>query len=282
LRAGVHVLTLTATPIPRTLQSALVGLQDISVIATPPVRRRPVRTFVTAFDPGVVLEALRREAQRGGQSFFVCPRIQDLQPMADRLARLVPDLDVVLAHGRMKTDVLDEIMVRFAAGAHDVLLTTNIIESGLDIPNANTMLVWRADRFGLAQLHQLRGRVGRGARRAAIYLLSDPDKRLPSATEQRLRTLEALEGLGAGFAIGARDLDLRGAGDLLGEEQAGYVRVIGTELFQRLLRRALHRVRGAGNPDRAVPPAPRAHRRSGGGGIRGRARRSFRPHASFG
>jgi transcription-repair coupling factor (superfamily II helicase) len=248
LRNGVHVLTLTATPIPRTLQSALVGLQDISVIATPPVRRRPVRTFVTPFDPAVVLEALRREAQRGGQSFFVCPRIQDLQPMAERLARLVPDVDVVVAHGRMKTDALDEIMVRFAAGAHDVLLTTNIIESGLDIPNANTMLVWRADRFGLAQLHQLRGRVGRGARRAAIYLLSDPEKPLPPATEQRLRTLEALEGLGAGFAIGARDLDLRGAGDLLGQEQAGYVRMIGTELFQRLLRRALSRVRGEADP----------------------------------
>jgi transcription-repair coupling factor (superfamily II helicase) len=248
LRDGVHVLTLTATPIPRTLQAVLVGLQDVSVIATPPVRRRPVRTFVTPFDPAVVLEALRREAQRGGQSFFVCPRIQDLQPMADRLARLVPELDVVVAHGRMKTDALDEIMVRFAAGAHDVLLTTNIIESGLDIPNANTMLVWRADRFGLAQLHQLRGRVGRGARRAAIYLLADPGRPLPSATEQRLRTLEALEGLGAGFAIGARDLDLRGAGDLLGEEQAGYVRVIGTELFQRLLRRALHRVRGEADP----------------------------------
>jgi transcription-repair coupling factor (superfamily II helicase) len=248
LREGVHVLTLTATPIPRTLQSALVGLLDISVIATPPVRRRPVRTFLTPFDPAVVLEALRCEARRGGQSFVVCPRIQDLQPMADRLARLVPELDVAVAHGRMKTDALGEIMVRFAAGSHDVLLSTNIIESGLDIPNANTMLVWRADRFGLAQLHQLRGRVGRGARRAAIYLLTDPDKPLPGATDQRLRTLEALEGLGAGFAIGARDLDLRGAGDLLGEEQAGYVRMIGTELCQRLLGRALRRVRGEPDP----------------------------------
>jgi transcription-repair coupling factor (superfamily II helicase) len=148
----------------------------------------------------------------------------------------------------MKGAALDEIMMRFAAGAHDVLLTTNIIEAGLDIPNANTMLVWRADRFGLAQLHQLRGRVGRGARRAAIYLLTDPEKPLPATTQQRLRTLEALEGLGAGFAVGARDLDLRGAGDLVGEEQAGYVRVIGTEPFQRLLRRALCRVRGDADP----------------------------------
>jgi transcription-repair coupling factor (superfamily II helicase) len=247
-RDGVHVLTLTATPIPRTLQSALVGLLDISVIATPPVRRRPVRTFLAPFDAGLVRDALRREAQRGGQSFFVCPRIQDLQPMADRLARLVPERDAVVAHGRMKGATLDDILVRFAAGVHDVLLTTNIIEAGLDIPNANTMLVWHADRFGLAQLHQLRGRVGRGAQRAAIYLLTDPDKPLPPATEQRLRTLEALDGLGAGFAIGTKDLDLRGAGDLLGDEQAGYVRVIGTELFQRLLRRALCRARGEADP----------------------------------
>jgi transcription-repair coupling factor (superfamily II helicase) len=249
LRHGVHVLTLTATPIPRTLQAALAGLMHISIIATPPVRRRPPRTFVVPFDPVIVRDALRREHQRGGQSFVVCPRIQDLEPMADRLTKIAPELDVVVAHGRMKGTVLDEIMVRFAAGGHDVLLTTDILEAGLDIPNANTMMVWRADRFGLAQLHQLRGRVGRRARQAATYLLTDPDASLAPATEQRLRTLEALEGLGAGFALGARDLDARGAGDLLGADQAGYVRLIGTELYQRLLSKALQRARGCTPPD---------------------------------
>jgi transcription-repair coupling factor (superfamily II helicase) len=243
-RRGVHVLTLSATPIPRTLQAALTGLMDVSIIATPPVRRRPPRTFVMPFDPLVVREALRREHQRGGQSFVVCPRIQDLQPMAERLAELAPELDLAIAHGRMKGAALDELMVRFAAGAHDVLLTTDIIEAGLDIPNANTMLVWRADRFGLAQLHQLRGRVGRGARQASTYLLTDPEASLAPATEQRLRALEALEGLGAGFAISARDLDLRGTGDLLGADQNGHVRMIGTELYQRLLTHALRRARG--------------------------------------
>ena len=249
LRHGVHVLTLTATPIPRTLQGALAGLMDVSVIATPPVRRRAGRTFVMPFDPVVVRQALRREHQQGGQSFVVCPRIRDMQPIADRLAELAPELDVVSAHGRMKAAMLDELMVRFAAGAHDVLLTTDIIEAGLDIPNANTMLVWRADRFGLAQLHQLRGRVGRGARQGSTYLLTDPDAVLAPATEQRLRTLEALEGLGAGFAVGARDLDLRGAGDLLGADQAGHVRLIGTGLYQRLLARALQRARGQAPAD---------------------------------
>ena len=249
LRNGVHVLTLTATPIPRTLQAALAGLVDLSVIATPPVRRRPPRTLVVPFDPVVMRDALRREHQRGGQSFVVCPRIRDLEPMAGRLAELAPELDVVIAHGRMQAALLDELMVRFAAGAHDVLLTTDIVEAGLDIPNANTMLIWRADRFGLAQLHQLRGRVGRGARQASAYLLTDPDAPLAPATEQRLRTFEALEGLGAGFAVGERDLDVRGAGDVLGADQAGHGRLIGTELFQQLFARALHNARGDALPD---------------------------------
>jgi transcription-repair coupling factor (superfamily II helicase) len=197
----------------------------------------------------LVRVALRRERRRGVQSFVVCPRIQDLQPMAERLGQLEPELDLVLAHGRMKGARLDEVMVGFAAGRHDVLLTTDIIEAGLDIPNANTMIVWRADRFGLAQLHQLRGRVGRGARQASTYLLTDPEVPLAPATEQRLRTLEALEALGAGFAIAQRDLDMRGSGDLLGGDQAGHIRLIGTELYQRLLSRALRRVRGEPDPE---------------------------------
>ena len=253
LQTGMHLLAMTATPIPRTLQSALAGVIDLSVIATPPVRRRPVRTFVLAFDRLVVRDALLREQMQGGQSFVVCPRIADLQPMRERLAELVPELDVALAHGRMKADALDETMVAFADGAHDVLLTTNIIEAGLDIPSANTMLVWHPDRFGLADLHQLRGRVGRGRRRGMVYLLTDPEKPLPQATEKRVRTLQTLEGLGAGFAIGARDLDMRGAGDLLGAEQSGHVRLIGAELYQHLLQRAVRRVRGEQADGAAVP-----------------------------
>ncbi len=235
-----HVLTLTATPIPRTLQSSLVGLQDISIIATPPARRQPIRTFLTAFDPTSVREALMREKRRGGQSFIVCSRIEDIEPLREKLERLVPELELIVAHGQMPPSETDEAMVRFADGEGDVLLATNIIESGLDVPRANTMLVWRADRFGLAQLHQLRGRVGRGRIRGTAYLLIEPDQELPKATEKRLRTLETLDRLGAGFAISAQDLDQRGAGSLLGDEQAGHVKLIGADLYRSMLQRALH------------------------------------------
>ncbi|WP_119461482.1 transcription-repair coupling factor [Rhodospirillaceae bacterium SYSU D60014] len=253
LGRSAHLLTMTATPIPRTLQAALVGLQDLSVIATPPVRRQPIRSFMLAFDPVVVREALLRERNRGGQSFVVCPRIKDLEPMGNRLAELVPELDIAVAHGRMKADALDDVMIGFVNGAHDVLLATNIIEAGLDIPGANTILVWRADRFGLAQLHQLRGRVGRGRVRGIAYLLLEPEARLLPATEQRLRTLEALDSQGAGFAISARDLDLRGAGDLMGEDQKGHIALIGTELYQHLLARAVAEASGRSRSTDAPP-----------------------------
>lgn len=244
MSAGLHVLATSATPIPRTLQSALAGVVDLSVIAIPPVRRRPGRTFVVPFDPPVVREALLRERMQGGQSFVVCPRIADLESIRARLAELAPDLDVATAHGRMNADALDETVLAFADGAHDVLLTTDIIESGLDIPNANTMLIWRPDRFGLAELHRLRGRVGRGRRRGMVFLLTDPRQRIGAPTRKRLETLQALQGMGAGFAIGVRDLDLRGAGDLLGTDQSGHLRLIGTALYQHLLHRALRRTRG--------------------------------------
>ncbi|WP_018262758.1 DEAD/DEAH box helicase [Methylobacterium sp. WSM2598] len=249
--SGAHVLTLTATPIPRTLQSALVGLQDLSVIATPPVVRRPIRTVVAPFDPETVRAALTREHRRGGQSFVVCPRIADLAPMEARLRAIVPDLSLAVAHGEMPPAAMDEAMVRFAEGEGDVLLATNIIESGLDVPRANTMLVWHPERFGLAQLHQLRGRVGRGQRRAAAYLLTDPEAPPPPASEARLRALTALDRLGAGFALSARDLDLRGAGDLFGEEQAGHVKLIGLGLYRDLLERAIRAARG--EPPEAAP-----------------------------
>jgi transcription-repair coupling factor (superfamily II helicase) len=248
-----HVLTLTATPIPRTLQAALVGLRELSVIATPPARRQPVRTLRAPLEDALLAQALRREARRGGQSFVVCPRIEDVAPMRDRIAILVPELSLIEAHGGLPPATVDEAMVRFADGGADVLVSTNIVESGLDVPRANTMLVWRADRFGLSQLHQLRGRVGRGRQRGAIYLLTDPAVRLSAATDRRLRTLEALDRVGAGFAISARDLDLRGAGDLLGEAQAGHLKLVGIELYRHLLDRALAVARGETPPEAWSP-----------------------------
>jgi transcription-repair coupling factor (superfamily II helicase) len=242
---NVHVLTLTATPIPRTLQATMIGLQELSTIVTPPAQRRPIRTFLTPFDEVTVRQALLRERRRGGQSFVVCPRIEDIEPMARRLAEIVPELAVLVAHGKMPADAIDETMVRFADGDGDVLLATNIIESGLDVPCANTMLIWRADRFGLAQLHQLRGRVGRGRVRGVAYLLTDPNAKIGAATRKRLQTLTTLERLGAGFAISARDLDARGAGDLFGEDQAGHVKLIGMSLYRHLLARALQNARAA-------------------------------------
>ncbi len=243
LGAG-HVLTLSATPIPRTLQTALGGLQQLSVIATPPARRQPIRTAVGAYDPQTLRTALLRERSRGGQSFVVVPRIEDMAQLAAKLAKLVPELELLQAHGKMPAEAIDEAMVRFGRGEGDVLLATNIIEAGLDVPRANTMAIWRADRFGLSQLHQLRGRVGRGSRRGQVLLLTEPDTAIAPRTLQRLRTLQAFDRLGAGFAISARDLDMRGAGDLLGEAQAGHMKLIGTDLYQHLLEAALRHARG--------------------------------------
>lgn len=239
-----HVLTLSATPIPRTLQAALVGLRQLSVIATPPARRQPIRTAVSAFAPETLRAALLRERARGGQSFVVVPRIADMAPLADQLAKLVPELELLQAHGKMPTAEIDEAMVRFGRGDGDVLLATNIIEAGLDVPRANTMAIVHADRFGLAQLHQLRGRVGRGHRRGQVLLFTDGEHAIAPRTLKRLRTLEAFDRLGAGFAISGRDLDMRGAGDLLGETQAGHMRLIGVELYQQLLEGALRTARG--------------------------------------
>lgn len=243
LGAG-HVLTLSATPIPRTLQTALVGIQQLSIIATPPARRQPIRTAVSAFDREVVRAALLRERSRGGQSFVVVPRIEDMAQLGEMLAKLVPELDVLEAHGKMPAAEIDEAMVRFSRGDGDVLLATNIIEAGLDVPRANTMVIWRADRFGLSQLHQLRGRVGRSSRRGQVLALTEPDKEIAPRTLKRLRTLEAFDRLGAGFAISARDLDMRGAGDLLGDAQAGHMKLIGIDLYQHLLEAALRTARG--------------------------------------
>ncbi|MBB3949789.1 transcription-repair coupling factor [Aureimonas jatrophae] len=239
LSQDAHYLSMTATPIPRTLQASFVGLNDLSVIATPPVLRQPIQTIVLPFDEERVRDALERERRRGGQSFVVCPRVEDIEPMRERLQQIVPDLRVLVAHGKLPANEIDATMLRFTEGDGDVLLATNIIESGLDVPAANTMIVWHPDRFGMAQLHQIRGRVGRGSRRGVAYLMTESGKTLAPETERRLKTLEAMNRLGAGFQVSARDLDLRGAGDLVGEEQAGHLQLVGLTLYRHLLERAL-------------------------------------------
>jgi transcription-repair coupling factor (superfamily II helicase) len=239
IRAEVHVLTLTATPIPRTLQLALSGVRELSIIATPPVDRLAVRTFVSPFDPVIVREALLRERYRGGQAFYVCPRIEDIAGAKDFLDKHVPEMRVAVAHGQMPATVLDDIMSAFYDGKYDLLLSTAIIESGLDIPNANTLIVHRADRFGLSQLYQLRGRVGRSKVRAySLFTLPDERKITPQA-ERRLQVLQSLDTLGAGFALASHDLDIRGAGNLLGEEQSGHIKEVGFELYQQMLEEAV-------------------------------------------
>ncbi|MFZ5783896.1 MAG: transcription-repair coupling factor [Pseudomonadota bacterium] len=244
LRADVHVLTLSATPIPRTLQLALTGVRDMSLIATPPVDRLAVRTFVTPFDPVAIREALLREQYRGGQSFYVCPRIEDLAEVAATLRELVPEIRMAMAHGRMPPTTIENTMQEFVDGKFDVLLATNIVESGLDIRNANTMVIHRADMFGLAQLYQLRGRIGRGKMRAYAYLTVPPGRALNEAASKRLEVMQTLDTLGAGFQLASHDLDIRGAGNLLGEEQSGHIREVGIELYQQLLEEAVAAARG--------------------------------------
>jgi transcription-repair coupling factor (superfamily II helicase) len=239
LRAEVHVLTLTATPIPRTLQLALTGVRDLSIIASPPVDRLAVRSFVSPFDPLVVREALLRERYRGGQSFYVCPRIEDLAGAKDFLDKNVPEVRVAVAHGQMPAGMLDDIMSAFYDGKFDVLLSTTIIESGLDIPSANTLIVHRADRFGLAQLYQLRGRVGRAKLRAYALFSLPAQQKITAQAEQRLKVLQSLDTLGAGFQLASHDLDIRGAGNLLGEEQSGHIKEVGFELYQQMLEEAV-------------------------------------------
>jgi transcription-repair coupling factor (superfamily II helicase) len=239
LRAEVHVLTLTATPIPRTLQLALSGVREMSIIATPPVDRLAVRTFVSPFDPVVVREALLRERYRGGQAFYVCPRIEDLGEAKDFLAKNVPEVRVAVAHGQMPPTALEDVMAAFYDGKFDVLLSTAIVESGLDIPTANTLIVHRADMFGMAQIYQLRGRVGRAKVRAYALLTLPSRRRITPQAERRLKVLQSLDTLGAGFQLASHDLDIRGAGNLLGEEQSGHIKEVGYELYQQMLEEAI-------------------------------------------
>ncbi len=243
LRSDIHVLTLTATPIPRTLQLSLTGVRDLSIIGTPPIDRLAIRSYVSEFDAVTVREALLREHYRGGQSFYVVPRISDLAEIEDFLKEQLPELTYVVAHGQMAAGELDDRMNAFYDGKYDVLLATTIVESGLDIPAANTMVVHRADMFGLAQLYQIRGRVGRSKTRAYAYLTTKPQARLTPAAEKRLRVLGSLDTLGAGFTLASQDLDIRGAGNLLGEEQSGQMRDVGYELYQSMLEEAIAKIK---------------------------------------
>jgi transcription-repair coupling factor (superfamily II helicase) len=245
LRANVHILTLTATPIPRTLQLALTGVKDMSLIATPPVDRLAVRTFVLPYDPIVIKEAIRREHFRGGQCFYVCPKIKDLGAVMDEIKSLVPDARAVAVHGQMSATDIEDVMTRFYNGQYDVLVSTNIIESGLDLPNVNTLFIHRSDLFGLAQLYQLRGRVGRGKRRAYAYLTTPPGRKLAETATRRLQVLQSLDSLGAGFTLASHDLDIRGAGNLLGEEQSGHIKEVGIELYQNMLEETVAELKGA-------------------------------------
>ncbi|KAB2912285.1 MAG: transcription-repair coupling factor [Hyphomicrobiaceae bacterium] len=244
LREDVHVLTLTATPIPRTLQLALSGVRELSLITTPPVDRLAVRTYISPFDPVIIREALRRERYRGGQSFYVVPRISDLDDVAEFLSEHTPELKVARAHGQLAPGVLEDVMTAFYDGKYDVLLSTAIVESGLDIPNANTLIVHRADIFGLAQLYQLRGRVGRSKTRAYAYFTTPNQGKLSVGAEKRLKVLQSLDTLGAGFSLASHDLDIRGGGNLLGEEQSGHIREVGFELYQSMLEEAVAALKG--------------------------------------
>jgi transcription-repair coupling factor (superfamily II helicase) len=243
MRANLDVLSLSATPIPRTLHMAVVGIRDMSVIQTPPEDRQPIKTYVTAEDDQLIAEVIERELDRGGQVYYVHNRVRTIDRAAQRIAKLVPRARIAIGHGQMEEDDLARVMVDFASGRHDVLVCTTIIESGLDIPNVNTMVVERSDRFGLSQLYQLRGRVGRAGKRAYVYFLYDPAKSLTEAADKRLDVMSGLHELGQGFKIALRDLEIRGAGNLLGVEQHGAIASVGFEMYLQMLQGAVAKLR---------------------------------------
>lgn len=244
---NVHILTLSATPIPRTLQLSLSGIRPMSLIATPPIDRLSVRTVVMTYDAMIIKEALMREYHRGGQIFYVCPKLKDLALVRSQLEELVPNMSVATAHGQMKADELEEIMIGFQDARYDILLSTNIVESGIDIPNANTLIVHKADMFGLSQSYQLRGRVGRGKIRGYAYFTLPFGKKTSSNAKKRLKVIQSLDSLGAGFSIASHDMDIRGAGNLVGEAQAGHVKEVGAVLYQQMLKEAIQSVQEGNN-----------------------------------
>ena len=248
MRADIHVMAMSATPIPRTLQFSLAGIRDLSLISTPPIDRLSIRTYVSAFDAITIREALLREYYRGGQSFVVVPRIRNFPEMEDFLREQVPEVTFVTAHGQMPASDLDKKITSFYEGRFDVLLSTTIIESGIDISNANTMIIHHADRFGLAQLYQIRGRVGRSKKRAYAYLTTNPRVRLKPVAEKRLRAFASLDSLGDGFSLAAQDLDLRGAGSLVGEDQSGHARDVGYALYHSMLEETIANMKEGKSP----------------------------------
>lgn len=239
LKKDVHVLTLTATPIPRTLQLALTGVREMSLITTPPIDRLAVRTFVMPYDGVTIREAILREYYRGGQTFYVCPRLDEIEKIKLQLAVLVPEIKVIVAHGQMPASTLEDVMTDFYDRRYDVLLSTNIVESGIDIPNANTLIIHRSDLFGLSQLYQLRGRIGRSKTQGYAYFTLDPDKDITPNAKKRLDIMQTLDTLGAGFTLASHDMDIRGTGNIVGEAQSGHIREVGVELYQQLLQEAI-------------------------------------------
>lgn len=253
IKSDVHVLTLTATPIPRTLQLSLTGVKQLSIIATPPVDRLAARTFVMPFDKVMIKEAIYREKFRHGQTFFVCPRVSDIFGVEKELRELVPDIKILVAHGQMPVKQLENVMNDFADGKADLLLSTTIIESGIDMPSVNTMIVHRADMFGLAQLYQLKGRVGRGKLRGYCYFTVPKQKALKPIAERRLNILQALDTLGAGFSLASHDMDIRGSGNILGEEQSGHIKEVGIALYQHMLEEEIIRIKAGEYQDDKTP-----------------------------
>ncbi len=238
-KSDIHVLTLSATPIPRTLQMALSGVRELSLITTPPIDRLAVRTYVMPYDPVIIREALLREYHRGGKSFYVTPRVKYMAELESKIRELVPEIKIAVAHGQMAAGALDKIMNAFYDGKYDLLLSTAIIESGIDIPTANTMIIDRGQLFGLSQLYQLRGRVGRSKTRAYAYFTLPHNKLLSRNAERRLEVMQQLDSLGAGFQLASHDMDIRGFGNLLGEEQSGHIKEVGIELDQAMLEEAI-------------------------------------------
>ena len=243
LRKEVDVLTLSATPIPRTLNQALSGMRDLSTMDTPPEARLPVKTFVSEYSEEVIKEAILRELERNGQVFFLHNRVKTIQQTAAELAKLVPEARILVGHGQMHESELEDVMLAFAGGEADVLVCTTIIESGLDLPNVNTLILDRADRFGLSQLYQLRGRVGRGEHRAYAYLMLPPGRRITEAAQKRIQAILEASELGSGFRIAMRDLEIRGAGNLLGSAQSGHIHDVGLELYSQLLSQAVEELK---------------------------------------
>jgi transcription-repair coupling factor (superfamily II helicase) len=252
-RATVDVLTLTATPIPRTMHFAMMGGRDLSLILTPPVDRRPIQTEILEFRDDVIAHALMREADRGGQAFFVHNRVESIDAMASYLGKLVPHLRLAVAHGQMRDKLLEDVMAKFLGGEYDVLISTMIIESGLDLPNVNTILINRGDTFGLAQLYQLRGRVGRSARKAYAYLLVPPYHSITENAQKRLKAMEEFEDLGSGYQLALRDLEIRGAGNLLGAEQHGFIVNVGFDLYCQLLEETVRELKGEAREEYVEP-----------------------------